>query len=151
MAKSIKVSTEIDAPIARVWNEVSNISNHIHWMHDAKSIEFLSKIKKGVGTKILVLTKVGPIKLKDVMTFTKWIEGVEIEVNHKGLVTGKGSFLLKSIDSKRTTFSWNETLKFPIILGGIVGEICGSYILKSIWKKNIRNLKKIIEYKELLT
>jgi len=85
------------------------------------------------------------------MTFTKWIEGVEIEVNHKGLVTGKGSFLLKSIDSKRTTFSWNETLKFPIILGGIVGEICGSYILKRIWKKNIRNLKKIIEYKELLT
>ena len=54
------------------------------------------------------------------MTFTKWIEGVEIEVNHKGLVTGKGSILLKSIDSKRTTFSWNETLKFPIILGGIV-------------------------------
>ena len=54
------------------------------------------------------------------MTFTKWIEDVEIEVNHKGLVTGKGSFLLKSIDSKRTTFSWNETLKFPIILGGIV-------------------------------
>ena len=59
MAKSIKVSIEIDAPISRVWNEVSNISNHIHWMHDAKSIEFLSKIKKGVGTKILVLTKVG--------------------------------------------------------------------------------------------
>ena len=46
MAKSIKVSIEIDVPIARVWNEVSNISNHIHWMHDAKSIEFLSKIKK---------------------------------------------------------------------------------------------------------
>ena len=145
MAKSINGSIEINAPIKRVWDEVSNINNHTNWMQDAESIEFLSNIKQGVGTKILVLTKVGPIKLKDIMTFTKWIEEVEIEVEHKGIVTGKGSFLLESIDSKRTKFSWNETLKFPIILGGIVGEIFGSYILKIIWKKNIQNLKKVIE------
>ena len=145
MAKSINVSINIDAPIAMVWNEISNINNHANWMNDVKSIEFLSNIQKGVGTKILVLTKVGPIILKDIMSFTKWIEGVEIEVNHKGIVTGKGSFLLRSIDSKRTMFTWNESLKFPIILGGIVGDIFGSYILKNIWKKNIQNLKKIIE------
>ena len=145
MAKSINVSIEINAPIEKVWQEVSNIRNHSTWMNDAESIEFLSEQENGVGTKIVVLTKVGPIKLKDYMTFTKWINHREIEVSHKGIVTGKGSFLLKSIDVKRTNFSWKETLRFPIILGGVVGEIFGGYILKKIWVKNIKNLKKIIE------
>ena len=145
MAKSIKVEIEINAPIELVWEEISNISNHTSWMNDAESIEFLGQQKEGVGTKILVLTKIGPIKLNDLMTFTKWEKNTEIEVEHKGIVTGKGSFHLESLDNKTTKFSWRETLKFPIILGGVIGEIVGSYILERIWKKNITNLKKIIE------
>jgi len=43
MAKSINVSTEINAPICKVWEEVSNINNHSTWMEDAEYIEFLSK------------------------------------------------------------------------------------------------------------
>ena len=114
-------------------------------MSDAESIKFLGQQKEGVGTKILVLTKIGPIKLNDLMTFTKWEKNAEIEVEHEGIVTGKGSFLLEALENKTTKFSWRETLKFPIILGGVIGEIVGSYILERIWKKNITNLKKIIE------
>ena len=39
----------------------------------------------------------------------------------------------------------NEELKFPFYLGGPIGEIFGGIVLKSIWKKNLNNLKKIIE------
>ena len=145
MAKSINVAIEINAPIHEVWDEISNISNHPKWMSDAESIKFLGQQKEGVGTKILVLTKIGPIKLNDLMTFTKWEKNAEIEVEHEGIVTGKGSFLLEALENKTTKFSWRETLKFPIILGGVIGEIVGSYILGRIWKKNITNLKKIIE------
>tara|TARA_Y100000590_G_scaffold37253_1_gene40175 strand:+ start:4789 stop:5229 length:441 start_codon:yes stop_codon:yes gene_type:complete len=145
MAKSINVAIEINAPIHEVWDEISNISNHPNWMSDAESIKFLGQQKEGVGTKILVLTKIGPIKLNDLMTFTKWEQNAEIEVEHEGIVTGKGSFLLEALENKTTKFSWRETLKFPIILGGVIGEIVGSYILERIWKKNITNLKKIIE------
>ena len=104
MAKSIKVEIEINAPIELVWEEISNISNHTSWMSDAESIEFLGQQKEGVGTKILVLTKIGPIKLNDLMTFTKWEKNTEIEVEHKGIVTGKGSFHLESLDNKTTKF-----------------------------------------------
>jgi hypothetical protein len=38
-----------------------------------------------------------------------------------------------------------ETLKFPFYLGGPVGEVFGGLILKLIWKKNLKNLKEIIE------
>ena len=52
MAKSINVSIEINAPIEKVWQEVSNIRYHSTWMNDAESIEFLSAQENGVGTKI---------------------------------------------------------------------------------------------------
>ena len=45
----------------------------------------------------------------------------------------------------QTEFKWEETLKFPIYLGGVIGEFFGSYVLKYIWKKNLKNLKEIIE------
>ena len=78
-------------------------------------------------------------EISNINNHANWMNDV------KSIVTGKGSFLLRSIDSKRTMFTWNESLKFPIILGEIVGDIFSSYILKNIWKKNIQNLKKIIE------
>ena len=47
MAKSIKVSTEINAPIERVWHEVSNIKNHPTWMKYARNMDKkYKKIKK---------------------------------------------------------------------------------------------------------
>ena len=67
----------------------------------------------GVGTKIKVLTKIGPIKLYDYMTFTKWEEKKIIGVDHIGIVTGKGEMEFNKIDDNTTKFKWTETLKFP--------------------------------------
>ena len=67
MSKTIKVSTTINASIKTVWNEVSRLEKHTNWMNDAEKIDFLSENNSGVGTKMKVLTKVGPIKLYDYM------------------------------------------------------------------------------------
>ena len=90
-----------------------------------------------------VLTKIGPIKLYDYMTVTNWEVEKSIAVDHIGIVTGKGEFKLEEIDENNTKFNWEETLKFPIYLGGIIGEFFGAPILKLIWRKNLKNLKEI--------
>ena len=72
MSKTITVETIINAPLDEVWDEVSKIENHSNWMKDAVNIDFQTNSRTGVGTKIKVLTKIGPIKLYDYMTFTKW-------------------------------------------------------------------------------
>ena len=84
MSKTISVETTINAPLNEVWYEVSQIQNHSNWMKDAVNIDFQSESKSGVGTKIKVLTKIGPIKLNDYMTFTKWEEKKIIGVDHVG-------------------------------------------------------------------
>jgi uncharacterized membrane protein len=74
MSKTISVSTIIDKPLNDVWSEVSILKNHTNWMKDAVNIEFLDEKTQGLGTKMKVLTKVGPIKLFDYMTVTEWID-----------------------------------------------------------------------------
>ena len=91
MSKTISVETTINAPLNKVWDEVSQIHNHSNWMKDAVKIDFESELRSGIGTKIKVLTKIGPFKLYDYMTFTKWEENKTIGVDHVGIVTGKGA------------------------------------------------------------
>ena len=110
---------------------------------DAEKIDFLSENNSGMGTEMKVLTKIGPIKLYDYMTVTNWVVEKSIAVDHIGIVTGKGEFKLEEIDENNTKFNWEETLKFPIYLGGVIGEFFGAPILKLIWRKNLKNLKEL--------
>lgn len=143
MSKTINVYTTINSPLKIVWNEVSKLENHTNWMHDAVKIDFLSENNRGLGVKMKVLTKVGPIRLYDYMTVTEWVEEESIGVDHIGIVKGKGRFKLEKVDDNKTLFIWEETLKFPIYLGSIVGEFFGAPVLKLIWKRNLKNLKEI--------
>ena len=145
MSKTISVSTSINKSIEEVWKEVSILKNHTNWMKDAVSIEFLNEKTEGLGTKMKVLTKIGPIKLFDYMTVTEWIEKKSIGVDHIGIITGEGKFTLNEISKNETEFCWKETLKFPFYLAGPIGEVFGSPILKIIWKNNLKGLKELFE------
>ncbi|MFM2071894.1 MAG: hypothetical protein RLZZ623_2157 [Actinomycetota bacterium] len=143
----ITVSTEIDATTAQVWQFVEPIETHIRWMHDAVAIRFQTDQTSGVGTQFLCDTKVGPISLVDKMEITAWRPGEAMGVTHTGLVTGSGMFTLEPIDlDRRTRFTWSESLHFPWWLGGPIGAFVGGRIvLGAIWRRNLGNLKHLIE------
>ncbi|MBG61574.1 MAG: hypothetical protein CMP03_03610 [Woeseiaceae bacterium] len=145
MSKRIETSIIIDKPLDIVWQEVKVMENHVNWMEDAIKIDILSENNSGINTKMNVLTKVGPIKLVDTITVIEWKEKESIGVIHQGIVTGIGIFYLNELNDSQTEFKWEETLKFPIYLGGVIGEFFGAFVLKYIWKKNLKNLKEIIE------
>ena len=143
----IAVSIEIDAPVERVWSVVEPVERHIDWMKDAAAIHFQTEQTRGVGTKFLCDTKVGPIKLVDQMEITEWEPNQRMGVRHTGLVTGTGMFVLTPIDmDRRTRFEWTEELHFPWWLGGVLGEnIGGKGVMKIIWRRNLRGLKQLVE------
>ena len=145
MSKRIEVSTIIYKPIEVVWDEVKIMKNHVNWMQDAAKIDFISENKSGMDTKMKVLTKVGPLSLNDIITVTSWDEMKSIGVVHEGIVTGEGAFYLSKNTENSTRFDWIETLKAPLYLGGPIAELFGGIVLKAIWKKNLNNLRKIIE------
>ncbi|MDO8363766.1 MAG: SRPBCC family protein [Actinomycetota bacterium] len=148
----IRVAVEIDATPAAVWQVVEPVERHIDWMHDAVAIRFTGPQTRGVGTEFLCDTKVGPIKLVDRMEITDWTPGAVMGVRHTGLVTGSGRFTLEPIDpsptgeGRRTRFTWTETLVFPWWMGGPLGALVGGRLaLQPIWRRNLRNLKRLVE------
>ena len=142
---SIRVAIDINASTQRVWEVVEPIENHVDWMADAVAIRFLNDQRRGVGTEFFCDTKVGPIKLVDKMEITEWIPQQVMGVRHVGVVTGTGKFTLTP-HLGGTTFTWAEELNFPWWLGGKLGELVGAkLVMGMIWKRNLRELKKIVE------
>jgi carbon monoxide dehydrogenase subunit G len=141
----IRVSTEIAATPAEVWEEVRHVDRHVAWMADAESITFHGEQTSGTGTSFDCVTKVGPIRLVDRMTITEWDEGRTMGVRHEGLVTGSGRFTIGSALDGRTTFTWEERLVFPWWMGGPVGGVIGGRVMRLIWIRNLRTLARIVE------
>ena len=142
----IRVSIDINATPHRLWEIVEPVERHIDWMADAVAIRFQTEQTRGVGTSFFCDTKVGPIKLVDVMTITAWEPEKVMGVKHTGVVTGTGEFTLEPIGSTGTRFTWTESLDFPWWLGGPIGAFVGGQIvMKAIWRRNLRELKKLVE------
>jgi hypothetical protein len=143
----IRVSTELNATPAEVWDLVEPVERHVDWMADAVAIHFQTGQTRGVGTTFLCDTKVGPITLQDHMEITEWEPGRKMGVKHTGVVTGSGVFELEPIDlDRRTRFTWTEDLRFPWFLGGRLGEVVGGqFVMKQIWKRNLRKLQQLID------
>lgn len=138
---AVRVSIEIPASRQEVWDDVSRIESHSEWMTDADRIEFMTPERTGLGTEIAVLTKVGPFRTTDHMTFTEWQPPATMAVEHRGLFTGFGRFSLEPIDHSTTLFRWDEVIRFPWYLGGPIASLFAQPILRRIWRKNLMRLR----------
>lgn len=141
----IEVAIDIEATPAQVWAVVEDVGRHVEWMDDAVAIHFTSPHRQGPGTTFDCDTKVGPLRLTDKMEITEWSPGRTMGVRHVGLVTGSGRFTLTARADGTTTFAWAEHLTFPWWLGGPVGAAVGGIALKAVWRRNLTNLKRLVE------
>ena len=141
----ITVSIELPATPARVWEVVEPIEQHTEWMADAVAIRFVNEQRRGVGTKFLCDTKVGPIRLTDHMEITAWEPERLMGVTHTGVVTGTGQFTIEpAAAAGHSNFTWSEELHFPWWLGGAIGEVVGgSLVMKTIWRRNLKKLRAL--------
>lgn len=143
---SIRVETTIRRTPEEVWAVVEPVERHVDWMQDAEAIRFVNDQRRGVGTRFLCDTKVGPIRLTDSMEITAWEPARTMGVRHVGVVTGTGAFTLEPLPDGSTRFVWEESLVFPWWLGGPLGALVGGRIvLAAIWRGNLRRLKSLCE------
>ena len=139
--RPIEVSVSIAASPEQVWAEVERIEDHPRWMADAIDIDFRSDRRRGVGTRISVLTRLGPFRTTDEMEFTEWDPPQAMGVSHHGLFTGVGRFTLEP-EGHDTLFSWTETIRFPWFLGGPIGALVARPFLVRVWRGNLKRLRE---------
>jgi hypothetical protein len=114
-------------------------------MADAEEIRFRSDQNEGIGTSFETDTKVGPMRLTDVMVVTEWQPGAVMGIRHTGVVTGTGRFTLESLPDAETRLTWSEELHFPPWMGGAVGGVVAKQVLAKIWQHNLENLRRRFE------
>lgn len=136
MARTFEVSVQIPAPIGAVWDDLARIETHAEWMTDAVAIEFLGEERQGVGTRIRVPTRVGPLTTVDYMTFTAWEPPNRMAIAHEGKFTGTGELALRAT-MRGTVLTWREEVHFPPLFGGPAGEWAAAPILRRIWRANL--------------
>jgi carbon monoxide dehydrogenase subunit G len=141
----IVVDIVIDASPDDIWDELAAIERHVEWMTDASSIEFHDEQRRGVGTTFTCLTKLGPVSLDDEMEVTRWDEREAMGVRHSGLVSGEGTFELQPVNARSTRVMWREELSFPWWMAGSLGGVVGGRVLALVWRRNLRNLRDIVE------
>ena len=139
------VSIDIKAPLKRVWAEAIDFGSHVEWMKDAHSIRFEGNQRQGVGTVLLIETRVGPLRTVDRFEITEVEPMRRVTGRHLGLFTGEGAFELSEIGPGRTRFAWRERIRFPWYFGGSMGAWAARPILAHIWRSNLVALKRRIE------
>lgn len=144
---TITVTADYDVSPRRLWDLIEPIESHVEWMADAESIEFVTSQRRGVGTRFVCVTKIGPIRLRDLMSITAWEPEQRMGVRHEGLVTGSGVFVLEPLDGgRRTRFTWTEELSPRWWMGGALGErVVVRHVLGWIWRRNLRRLRRLVE------
>ncbi len=141
----VRVAIVVHATRAEVWGELERIEDHVTWMRDATAIRFLGDRRRGVGTSFECDTRVGPVRLTDVMEITGWEPATSMSVAHRGLVGGCGRFSLDDEATSSTRVRWEERLRFPWWLGSDAGALAARPVLAALWRGNLRRLRARIE------
>lgn len=136
----IEVLRQIKAPRETVWQKLADLASHAEWMADADEIEFLSDQTAGVGTIMRVPTSVGPLRTTDLIEVTGWDDGRSIEVEHTGLIRGRGA-LSVTPRGVTTLVTWAEELEFPWWLGGPLTALIARPVMSAIWRRNLERLE----------
>ena len=135
---SIRTEIEVDSPLDVVWADLADIASHVEWMVDAVAIDWTSPGEPGVGTTFDVDSRLGPIRLTDPLEITDWEPYSALAVRHGGAVTGTGRFTLEEISEDRTRVIRDEDLRFPLWMGGVLGELVATPVLRALFRANLR-------------
>ena len=142
--RPITVEVDIAAPPDFVWERLADLSSHSEWMSDATSISFATDQRRGVGVRMEVPTRVGPLRVTDIMEIDEWIGGKRIGVRHVGRIGGWGRFELSGNHSP-SRITWVEQLRFPWYLGGALVKWLSRPVLHRIFRANLTRFQQWVE------
>ena len=94
-------STDINAPVEKVWAMIDNLEEWPQWMPSIKKIERLSKEPLTVGSQLSVTAKVSRLTVKLLMTIIEFVPEWNVVLEGKALGTKLTRFYtLEPLDGK---------------------------------------------------
>ncbi|MFT3898847.1 MAG: SRPBCC family protein [Gordonia sp. (in: high G+C Gram-positive bacteria)] len=108
----------VNAPIAKVWDYMSNVENLTEWMFGLSEMKPLTEQTRGEGARFDSVMKLGA-KLQSVIEIVRWVDGEEIDTDSVSGFDNQTRWKLTEIDPNTTKISVQIDYKFP---GGLAGK-----------------------------
>lgn len=143
------VSVDVEAPARDVWQRLVDWETHGEWM-------LLTAVRRttgegdGIGAGIEGITGVGPLVMRDSMTFTQWApppaDPARCVVEHTGnVVRGSGSFEVESLGPRRSRITWSEWVRVPLGVVGEAGFLAVRPLAALFLRVSLRRLARLVE------
>jgi uncharacterized protein YndB with AHSA1/START domain len=134
----------VDAPIDRVWAELSDIEGQPRWMREMRSVRLTTPPPVGVGTMGEAEVRVLGITVNDPVTVTEFVPPHRFVIRHEGVFEGGGVIRLEpGADGTTTSVRWDESLVPPFF--PYLGAAIQRPILGPIFQADLEHLRALVE------
>jgi carbon monoxide dehydrogenase subunit G len=144
MAVTIEERTWFSASPEQVWSVLVQWERQADWMRDVAWIKVLGPDRE-LGARLAVRTKVFGLPFTtDQLVVTEWVPPRRMVVDHTGVVTGRGAWLLQP-SRDGTRFTWQESLQ---LRGGPLGDLAlRTYapVQRVMLRRSLSNLRALVE------
>ena len=134
----------IDAPIERVWSELTDIEGQPRWMREMKSVRLTTPGPVGVGTRGEATVRIFGLSTTDPVEITEFEPPHRFAIRHEGAFTGGGVITLEAgADGTTTILRWEETLIAPVL--PFAWAVAAAPVMRTIFQADLHHFRDLVE------
>jgi uncharacterized protein YndB with AHSA1/START domain len=140
---TIRMSTEVDAPIEVVWEVVADVDRQPEWMEEMSELRMLTDPPLGVGSRGEATVTIAGFSTTDPVTVTEFAPPRRYAIAHEGRIRGDGLIALVSRAAGGPTIvAWEERL-FPPVFPYVGGAVMRP-VLRRIFQGDLERLAAMV-------
>ncbi len=146
----LAASTQISAPIDRVFAVVSDPERALSFMSGITRWEVASDPPTGLGARYRMLLRVGSAEIGGLIEIVEWDEPCDLAWTSVLGVDQRGRFRLRGTSEGRTRVEFR--LAYGVAGSGLTGwlaERIASPIVSGHMRRTVQQLKRLVEYEQM--
>jgi uncharacterized membrane protein len=146
----VAASTQINAPIEKVWDIVSDPARALTFMSGITRWEVAGDPARGLGARYRMLLRVGSAEIGGLIEIVEWEDPTDLAWTSVMGVDQRGRFRLRRRPGNRTRVEFR--LAYGVAGSGISGwlaERIAAPVVGGHMRRTVQQLKRLVEYEQL--
>ena len=146
----VGATIEVGAPPAAVWEQITDASRYLHFMHGVTRWEVADDRSPGLGARYRMLMRVGSAEIGGLIEVVEWEEECDLAWTSVTGIDQRGRWRLRALDGRRTHVELR--LAYGVAGSGLLGwlaEQVGAPTVRGHLRRSLQQLKRQVEHEQL--